>query len=106
MRSVLTKNERDWLEYRKILCNRCASRNYCKIGKKSGYTKTACGRWNVGVVRKDGTLGRIVHYLHDALVFEALVAKELACMSDDCGPLDKLRQARIAAEEIKEAMRG
>lgn len=39
---MLTNQEKEWLERRNNLCERCSNRNYCKVGKRHGYNTTSC----------------------------------------------------------------
>lgn len=72
---ALSEQEREWLERRKNLCNRCARRRFCEIGKKHGFNTAACRFWEA--MNPKGEL-LVRAYFRESAEFEARVAEKLA----------------------------
>lgn len=72
---ALSEQEREWLERRKNLCNRCARRGFCEIGKKHGFNIAACRFWEA--MNPKGEL-LVRAYFRESAEFEAGVAEKLA----------------------------
>ena len=70
-------SEKEWLERRKNLCNRCAKATYCRAGKSHGFNTEACRFWEIGAPIGDD-FGAIREDFRDAAEFEARVAERLA----------------------------
>ena len=74
---ALSEKEKDWLEWRKNLCNRCAKAAWCRTGEKHGYNTERCRFWEIKVPNQ-GFIGRFDEDFQDAAEFEARVAEKLA----------------------------
>lgn len=75
---MLTEKEKEWLERRKNLCNRCIKAAWCRTGEKHGYNTERCRFWELKVPNQSILLGALSEDLHDAAEFEARVAERLA----------------------------
>lgn len=75
---MLTEKEKEWLERRKNLCNRCIKAAWCRTGEKHGYNTERCRFWELKVPNQSIILGALSEDLHDAAEFEARVAVKLA----------------------------
>lgn len=75
---MLTEKEKEWLERRKNLCNRCIKAAWCRTGEKHGYNTERCRFWELKVPNQSILLGALSEDLHDAAEFEARVAANLA----------------------------
>lgn len=73
---ALSEKEKDWLEWRKNLCNRCAKAAWCRTGEKHGYNTERCRFWEIKVPNQ-GFIGRFDEDFQDAAEFEARVQKWL-----------------------------
>lgn len=71
---MLTEKEKEWLERRKNLCNRCAKYGYCKTGKKHGFNTETCRFWEI---RSPKGIIFVHEDFHDAAKFETRVQKWL-----------------------------
>jgi hypothetical protein len=116
---MLNAQEKEWLERRKNLCNRCAKAAWCRIRDKHGYNTERCRFWEIKVPNQ-GFLGRFDEDFKDAAEFEARVAETLlrrTCFNcpdcpDDCptsfehprrtGKDCRLKRARLAVEAAME----
>ncbi len=71
---ALSEQEREWLERRKILCNRCVKAAWCRTGEKHGYNTERCRFWELKVPNQSILLGSLEEDFRDAAEFEARVA--------------------------------
>lgn len=73
---MLTEQEHEWLERRKVLCNHCEliKRTLCGGGKN----KTSCQRWEDYHCNNPVKRYKAFQDMQDAAKFEALVAVKLA----------------------------
>lgn len=74
---ALSEQEREWLERRKILCNRCVKAAWCRTGEKHGYNTERCRFWELKAPNQRST-GNLDEDFQDAAEFEARVAEKLA----------------------------
>lgn len=74
---ALSENEKEWLERRKNLCNRCIKAAWCRTGEKHGYNTERCRFWELKVPNQSILLGSLEEDFRDAAEFEARVALEL-----------------------------
>lgn len=70
---ALSEQEREWLERRKILCNRCVKAAWCRTGEKHGYNTERCRFWELKAPNHRST-GNLDEDFQDAAEFEARVA--------------------------------
>lgn len=75
---ALSEKEKEWLERRKNLCNRCVIASWCRIGEKHGYNTEQCRFWKLKIPGKDTFFGSFEEDFKDAAEFEARVAERLA----------------------------
>lgn len=73
---ALSEQEREWLERRKILCNRCVKAAWCRTGEKHGYNTERCRFWELKAPNQRST-GNLDEDFQDAAEFEARVQKWL-----------------------------
>lgn len=78
----LNKQELEWLERRKNLCNRCVKAAWCRTGEKHGYNTERCRFWELKVPNQSILLGALAEDFHDAAEFEARVAVLLTDRDD------------------------
>lgn len=120
---ALSEKEKEWLERRKNLCNRCVIASWCRIGEKHGYNTEQCRFWKLKIPGKDTFFGSFEEDFKDAAEFEARVAEQLVrhtCFNCPASPEDcptffehprrtskdcRLKRARLAAEAEMEAKR-
>lgn len=115
---ALSEAEKDWLEERKNICNRCVKSSWCRTGEKHGYNTESCRFWELKVPNKSILLGSLTEDFRDAAEFEARVAVLLAksicfvcpnnkgggCSTKNnssdraCIEACRMRHARLAAE--------
>ena len=74
---ALSEKEKEWLERRENLCNRCVKAAWCHTGEKHGYNTERCRFWELKVPNH-GFLGGLDEDFKDAAEFEARVAEKLA----------------------------
>lgn len=74
---ALSEQEREWLERRKNLCNRCVKAAWCRTGEKHGYNTERCRFWELKVPNQSILLGSLEEDFRDAAEFEARVQKWL-----------------------------
>lgn len=71
---MLTEQEREWLERRKNLCNRCGFQKRCSWKSEN----IPCEKWGLFQIKAWGTKsGDVEHNFRDAAEFEARVQKWL-----------------------------
>ena len=73
---ALSEQEREWLERRKNLCNRCVKAAWCRTGEKHGYNTERCRFWELKAPNQRST-GNLDEDFQDAAEFEARVAEKL-----------------------------
>lgn len=72
---ALSEQEREWLERRKIPCNRCGFQKRCSWKSEN----IPCEKWGLFQIKARGTKsGDVEHNFRDAAEFEARVAEKLA----------------------------
>ena len=72
---ALSEQEREWLERRKIPCNRCGFQKRCSWKSEN----IPCEKWGLFQIKARGTKsGDVEHKCRDAAEFEARVAEKLA----------------------------
>lgn len=74
---ALSEQEREWLERRKNLCNRCVKAAWRRTGEKHGYNTERCRFWELKAPNQRST-GNLDEDFQDAAEFEARVAEKLA----------------------------
>lgn len=75
---ALSEAEKDWLERRKNICNRCVKSPWCRVGERHGYNAEICCFWELKVPNKNILLGSLEEDFRDAAEFESRVAVLLA----------------------------
>ena len=75
---MLTEKEKEWLERRKNICNRCVKSPWCRVGERHEYNIENCRFWEIKVPNKNILLGSLEEDFRDAAEFEARVAEKLA----------------------------
>lgn len=117
---ALSEKEKDWLERRKNLCNRCGFQKRCSWKSEN----IPCEKWGLFQIKAWGTKsGDVEHKFQDAAEFEARVAEQLVrhtCFNCPASPEDcptffehprrtskdcRLKRARLAAEAEMEEKR-
>ena len=72
---MLTEQEREWLERRKNLCNRCGFQKRCSWKSEN----IPCEKWGLFQIKAWGTKsGDVEHNFRDTAEFNARVAEKLA----------------------------
>lgn len=103
----LNKQELEWLERRKNLCNRCVKAAWFRTGKKHGYNTEQCRFWELKVPNRGVLLGSLTENFRDAAEFEACVAAKLSEYCSDYWQYESawhaIKHARIAVEAEMEA---
>lgn len=106
---MLTNQEKEWLQRRNNLCERCSSRKYCRVGKRHGYNTTSCrfhkrffeeGYYDAAKFAERVALWLLSHDSEDAPCAngQAIFCPRPPLAGSGCGKWCLLRSARLAVE--------